>query len=93
MLKRVEIKDFRSCHDVVLDGLGPMTVLVGRNAVGKTNILRAMHWIAYTATSGKVPQPPNQSADVTLEAAIDGTTYRYVLGAVRIELQPYGKLI
>ncbi len=40
MLKRVEIHNFRSCHNVVLDDLGAVTVLVGRNAVGKSNILR-----------------------------------------------------
>ncbi len=51
MLKRVVIKGFRSCHDVDLKGLGALTVLVGRNAVGKSNILRAISWLASTATS------------------------------------------
>jgi predicted ATPase len=55
MLKRVAIEGFRSCHDVVLDDLGPLTVLVGRNAVGKSNILRAISWLAKTATSSTPP--------------------------------------
>jgi predicted ATPase len=53
MLKRVVIKGFRSCHDVVLDDLGPLTVLVGRNAAGKSNILRAISRMASTATSSE----------------------------------------
>jgi predicted ATPase len=51
MLKRVVIKGFRSCHDVVLDDLGPLTVLVGRNAAGKSNILQAIFWLTSNATS------------------------------------------
>ncbi len=50
MLTRVEISKFRSCEDLVLDNLGPMTVLVGRNGAGKTNILRGIEWAARTAT-------------------------------------------
>jgi hypothetical protein len=34
MLKRIQIKNFRSCKDVVLDNLGSMTALVGRNGSG-----------------------------------------------------------
>jgi energy-coupling factor transporter ATP-binding protein EcfA2 len=51
MLKRVEIKGFRSCRHVVLDDLGPLTVLVGRNAAGKSNILQAIFWLTSNATS------------------------------------------
>ena len=53
-VQRVEIRNFRSCHSVVLDDLGPVTVLVGRNAVGKSNVLRAVQWAAETARAGNV---------------------------------------
>jgi len=82
MLKRVEIKNFRSCQDVVLDDLGPMTVLVGRNAVGKTNILRAIQWAADVATSTAAVQAfegLGALGPIVLEAAIKGTIYRYAV--------------
>ncbi|MGO9115642.1 MAG: AAA family ATPase [Thermoguttaceae bacterium] len=34
---------------MVLDNLGPLTLLVGRNAAGKSNILRAISWLANSA--------------------------------------------
>jgi predicted ATPase len=78
MLRRVEIKDFRSCHDVVLDDLGPMTVLVGRNAVGKTNILQAIHWAAQSATSREISLA-GEDQKVSLEFKTNEATYSYSL--------------
>lgn len=49
MLKSVHIKNFRSCKDVKLEGLGFIAALVGRNGAGKTTILRAIEWMARTA--------------------------------------------
>ena len=46
MIKRIKIVNFRSCKEVVLDNLGPMTVLIGRNGTGKTNVLKAIDWAA-----------------------------------------------
>jgi ABC-type Na+ transport system ATPase subunit NatA len=54
MLERLKIKNFRSCKDITLDGLGPVTALVGWNAAGKSNILKAVEWFARTAT-GNLP--------------------------------------
>jgi predicted ATPase len=81
MLKRVEIKQFRSCRDVVLDNLGPVTVLAGRNAVGKTNILRAINWVASSATSLELPPSPSRAGHVSLQATIGQNTYHYTLKA------------
>jgi len=44
VLKSVHIKNFRSCKDVTLEGLGHLSALVGRNGAGKTTILRAIEW-------------------------------------------------
>ena len=75
MLKRVEIHNYRSCENVVLDDLGPMTVLVGRNAVGKTNILRAIQWAAESATSNII----RDNGTITLDVQIEELVYRYSL--------------
>src|SRR5947209_8138786 len=50
MLRRVQINHYRSCKDVVIDGLSYVTALVGRNGSGKTNILRAIQRSAHTAS-------------------------------------------
>jgi predicted ATPase len=79
MLKRVEIENFRSCQKVVLDDLGPMTVLVGRNAVGKSNILRAISWLAETATSSAPPTIPDQFGPtrISMRVVLGEDTYDY----------------
>lgn len=48
MLKKVRITNFLSCLDteIELDGI---TALIGRNAVGKTNVLKAIEWCAQFA--------------------------------------------
>lgn len=51
MLRRVEIKNFRSCKDVVIEMSGGLLVLVGKNGAGKTNLLNAIDWAARCATS------------------------------------------
>ena len=85
MLKRIHIKNFRSCKDVVLDDLGSMTALVGWNGSGKTNILKAIERLAKVASStdalisfGRevVAVPGHLTADVECEA----TLYRYSVG-------------
>lgn len=38
----VKIENFRSCRNVILDGLGAFSTVVGTNNVGKSNVLRAL---------------------------------------------------
>ena len=85
MLKRIEIKSFRSCRDVVLDNLGATTVLVGRNAVGKTNILKAIEWVASTATSDKVEFRPGVAEHASVEVVASGlfTTTHLTFGTTQ----------
>jgi predicted ATPase len=80
MLQRVEIRDFRSCHGVVLDDLTPMTVLAGRNAVGKSNILRAIQWAADTATAGNVAETTSNSGNVAFRAGAGNLVFEYSIG-------------
>ena len=51
MLKKVQIRNFKSCKDVVLDNMGSVVALVGRNAAGKSNVLRAIDLIARAASA------------------------------------------
>ena len=69
MLKRVEIEGFRSCEKLILEDLGPLTVLVGRNAVGKSNILRAISWLARSATSSDSSSLVERSSGTTRVSA------------------------
>ena len=100
MLKHVHIQNVRSCRDVHLDNLGAMTVLVGRNGAGKTNILRAIQFAARNAVSQTTFEDPSlnlnawappQNAQVALEFMLDGTFFRYVqrfVNPTRSKAQP-----
>ena len=50
MIKRVRIKNYRSLGDVDVE-LGPLTVLVGPNASGKSNFVDALKFISDTLNS------------------------------------------
>ncbi len=90
MLKSVHIKNFRSCKDVKLEGLGHMAALVGRNGAGKTTILRAIEWMAQTAllTDGfssafSAGDPVDEARMVPGIAAVltsGDFEYRYMIG-------------
>jgi ABC-type transport system involved in cytochrome c biogenesis ATPase subunit len=89
MLRRFHIRYFRSCKDVLLDRMGSLTALVGRNGSGKTIILRAIEWLARTASSAKsfmdsdeglIDIPESMTADVEQ----NGVLYRYTF-ATRLE--------
>ncbi len=47
MLKRLRFKNWRSLRDVVIDDLQPITVFIGANSSGKTNILDALHFLRH----------------------------------------------
>jgi len=50
MITKIQIENFRSCENVLLKDLGSLVALIGRNGVGKTNVLRAVVWMARMAT-------------------------------------------
>ena len=41
-VRRIAFDDFRNYRSFELDGLGPLTILVGPNAVGKTNVVEGI---------------------------------------------------
>lgn len=88
MIKKIKIVNFRSCKEVVLDNLGPMTVLVGRNGTGKTNILKAIDWAAKNATATNSFKPwPNRfvqdrlSTAVEMEIELENEQFNYFLSS------------
>ena len=89
MLKKIRIVNFASCKDVVLDKLGPMTVLVGRNGTGKTNILKALEWAARCATetdwvtrvpSGLTSEQSSKTVEMSIE--LEDKHYEYLFSFV-----------
>lgn len=46
-IDRVEVRRYRSLYDVSIEP-GPLTVLVGPNNSGKTNVMEALHFLAET---------------------------------------------
>ena len=44
MIKRIKIRDFKSIREVELE-LGPVTVLVGRSGMGKSNLVQAIRFL------------------------------------------------
>ena len=43
LIKRVQVRGFRSIYDATIDELGHRSVLVGKNSSGKSNFLRALN--------------------------------------------------
>jgi hypothetical protein len=86
MLKRIRIQHFRSCTDVTIDRMPQLMALIGRNGAGKTNVLRAVDWLARVATKAEYSveffhvfgfdKPPQR---VEIEAEVNGRTYVYAI--------------
>jgi predicted ATP-dependent endonuclease of OLD family len=53
MLKRIQLKNWRSCRNVTVD-LSPITVLIGANSSGKTNIVEALQFYRDSQRNGIV---------------------------------------
>jgi predicted ATPase len=49
-IESIRIENFRTCRAVELSNLGHLTVLVGKNGVGKSNILQGIEWGAKMAS-------------------------------------------
>ena len=83
-LKKVTLRNFRTCHDVELTDLEHLTVLMGRNGVGKTNILQGIEWLARAASTPKVslyddPSGLDKNFFGQIVFSLSGVNYRYTL--------------
>src|SRR5262249_11698753 len=52
MLTGLRFKNWRSLRDVTIENLTPITVFVGANSSGKSNILDALHFVRYAENAG-----------------------------------------
>lgn len=52
MLKRLRFENWRSLRNVTIDDLTPITVFIGANSSGKTNVVEALRFMRYAATRG-----------------------------------------
>ena len=88
-LKKIILRNFRTCHEVELSDLEHLTVLVGRNGVGKTNILQGVEWLARTASADRAIEAESLFGEFVLEGGtdffgqaifcLDDVDYRYTL--------------
>lgn len=75
-LKRVHIKNFRSCRDVKIE-CGPMHALVGANGAGKSSILRALDFLfnpSITKVDEEIFWNNDTSLEIRIEALFDDLT-------------------
>jgi len=79
MFKRIHIKIFLSCQDVVLDNMSNMTALVGRNGSGKTNILKAIWWITNVILPQPIKTSREENTEISLLLKLGNTHYHYEL--------------
>jgi hypothetical protein len=85
MLQRIRINGYCSCMGVELEGMGPITALVGRNGSGKTNILKGIARLARMVSSSDLsllppPSPGNAESESYLaEVFLAGNLYRYTV--------------
>jgi energy-coupling factor transporter ATP-binding protein EcfA2 len=85
MIKRLRIENFRSCQRIVLNDLTEIVALIGKNGAGKTNIIRAINWVARMATNPTyVSQQfhavaPDTKPIIEMDAEVGGTLYSYSL--------------
>lgn len=68
-LKRVLIKNYRSCKDVPIE-IGPIQALVGANNAGKSSIIRALDFLFNPSTT-KVDKETFWNGDVELEIWVE----------------------
>ena len=57
MIEHIRIRNFKSLRDVSVD-LSPVTVLIGRSGVGKSNFLQAIRFLRNFLVSGTAPIGP-----------------------------------
>jgi putative ATP-dependent endonuclease of the OLD family len=63
-LSKLSIKNFRSCYDTVVDLQGSLTLLVGENNSGKSNVIQALQLI--TAPLSGRPSRYFEQGDISI---------------------------
>ena len=105
MLTRLRFKNWRSLRDVTIDNLTPLTVFIGANSSGKTNIVDAMSFLRRMFREN-TPEAiyfqgerenirtlgidDNEPLELELSSQPDKTDYRLTYALI---MQPEGKII
>lgn len=81
MLKKIKIINFLSCKDTEIE-FDDITALIGDNATGKSNILKAIEWCAQFAVGNKsliahFDLTGNVITECSIEFLIDNQTFKY----------------
>src|SRR4051794_21233390 len=86
MLKHITLSNFRSCSSTSIDFPGGLCALIGKNGVGKTNILKGIEWLATWMVNQRsiqlaLPGVHQKSDVLSIEAefALDRKNFIYTL--------------
>lgn len=91
MLKSIRLRNWRSLRDVSVENLTPITVLIGSNSAGKTNLIDALYFLRECTLEGTF-QPIQRrggmekihtvgvSSDEQTEVEIESTMGSYMVG-------------
>lgn len=77
-LESIRIENFRTCRSVELSDLGHLTVLVGRNGVGKSNILQGIELVANIASSADLAPKKVIAYDASIKVVFFLNNKRYL---------------
>lgn len=83
MLESLSIKNFRSCDNATIRLEEPVVALVGKNGVGKTNLLHAIQLVADLCVGEPEsifsihPRERNAPTEFELAFSIEGDRYKY----------------
>lgn len=94
-IRDIRFHQFRNYQELYLDNLGPLTIFVGKNAIGKTNIIEGIQLVTALSTFRNAPskQLPlwgcddsyieaslrNDSRDLRLKMTIESSRRKYLL--------------
>lgn len=93
MIHYVELQNYRSCRKLEFRPSEKLTVLVGRNGAGKTNIMRGIKWIADCASN--LTQPFSSSfldrpTRGQIEFSCNDIRFRYTVTTTYLYKSPEG---
>jgi len=58
-IKKFRLQRFRSLRDVIIEGLGPLTILMGASGSGKTSVIEALQMFTHKRLAdGSSPSGP-----------------------------------
>jgi len=55
MLEQIQIQNYKSCKDITIKLLFPLTAMIGKTGAGKTNVLSGCYWSCLLGFSGALP--------------------------------------